>query len=79
MQLTTDQKTLRSAGGIGEECIWEVGRSSWNMKQSYVRYEQKTNIQEGVKNLFLLAIISCIHSLHNLNHVLVFMQITFDF
>ena len=46
------------------------------MKQSYVQYEQKTNIQEGVKNLFLLAIITCIH---NLNHVLVFMQITFDF
>jgi len=32
------------------------------MKQSYVRYEHKTNIQEGVKNLFLLAIIFCIHT-----------------
>jgi hypothetical protein len=49
------------------------------MKQSYVRYEHKTNIKEGVKNLFLLAIIFCIHSLHNLNHLLVFMQITFEF
>jgi hypothetical protein len=34
-------------------------------------------IQEGVKNPFLLAIIFYIHSLHNLNLVLVFMQITF--
>jgi hypothetical protein len=49
------------------------------MKQSYVRYEYKTNIQEGVKNLFLLATVFCIHSLHNPNHVLVFMQITFEF
>jgi hypothetical protein len=49
------------------------------MKQTYVWYERKTNKQEGVKNLFLLANIFCSHSLHNLNHVLVFMQFTLDF
>jgi len=38
MELTTDQRTLRSAGSIGEECIWEVGRSWWDIKQSYVWY-----------------------------------------
>jgi len=49
------------------------------MKQSYVWYERKTNIQEGMVNLFLLANIFCSHSLHNLYHILVFMQITLDF
>ena len=36
-------------------------------------------IQKGVKTPLLLVIIFCIHSLHNLNHVLIFMQITLAF
>ena len=44
--------------------------------ETNARYEHESNIEKGVKNPFLLAIILC---LHNLNHILVFMQITLGF
>ena len=71
---------------VGTNVTGYVRCSTYNSKFKFFPQQKMQNIsqcinpmQEGVKNPFLLAIIFCIHSLHNLNHVLLFMQITLAF
>ena len=82
----TQSRYGRERAVVRTDVTGYVRCSTYNSKFKFFPQQKMHNIshclnwiQEGVENLFLLAIIFCIHSLHNLNHVLLFMQITLAF
>ena len=76
----------RDRAVVGTNVTGYVRCSTYNSKFKFFPQQKMHStsqcinpMQEGVKTPFLLAIIFCIHSLHILKHLLVFMQITLAF